>query len=157
MGSEMCIRDRTWVVLKLIHELAHSLVCKKYGGRVASCGILVLLMIPMPYVDVTSSWRFENKWKRILTSAAGMLSEVFVAAIACYVWANSQPGPIQYHAGNVIITASLHTLLFNINPLMRFDGYYMLADWLEIPNLSCLLYTSPSPRDLSTSRMPSSA
>ena len=126
----------TWVVLKLIHELAHSLVCKKYGGRVGSCGILVLLMIPMPYVDVTSSWRFENKWKRILTSAAGMLSEVFVAAIACYVWANSQPGPVQYHAGNVIITASLHTLLFNINPLMRFDGYYMLADWLEIPNLS---------------------
>ena len=126
----------TWVVLKLIHELAHSLVCKKYGGRVASCGILILLMIPMPFVDVTSSWRFDNKWKRILTSAAGMLSEVFMAAIACYVWVSSGPGPIQYHAGNVIIAASLHTLLFNINPLMRFDGYYMLADWLEIPNLS---------------------
>ena len=126
----------TWVVLKLIHELAHSLVCKKYGGRVGSCGILILLLIPMPFVDVTSSWRFDNKWKRILTSAAGMLSEVFLAAIACYVWASSAPGPIQYHAGNVIITASLHTLLFNINPLMRFDGYYMLADWLEIPNLS---------------------
>ena len=126
----------TWVVLKLVHELAHSLVCKKFGGRVATCGILVLLMIPMPYVDVTSSWRFENKWKRILTSAAGMLSEIFMAAIACYVWVKSEPGPIQYHAGNVIITASLHTLLFNINPLMRFDGYYMLADWLEIPNLS---------------------
>ncbi len=126
----------TWVILKLIHELSHSLVCKKYGGRVGSCGILILLMIPMPFVDVTSSWRFDNKWKRILTSAAGMLSEVFIAAIACYVWANSKPGPVQYHAGNIIITASLHTLLFNINPLMRFDGYYMLADWLEIPNLS---------------------
>jgi len=61
----------TWVVLKLVHELAHSLVCKKFGGRVASCGILVLLMIPMPFVDVTSSWRFENKWKRILTSRLG--------------------------------------------------------------------------------------
>ena len=126
----------TWVVLKLIHELAHSLVCKKFGGRVSSCGMLLLLLIPMPYVDVTSSWRFDNKWKRILTSAAGMLSEIFIAAIACYVWASSEPGPLQYHAGNVIIAASLHTLLFNINPLMRFDGYYMLADWLEIPNLS---------------------
>lgn len=126
----------TWVALKLIHELAHSLVCKKFGGRVHSCGILLLLMIPMPYVDVTSSWRFDNKWKRILTSAAGMLSEIFVAAIACYIWSISSPGPLQYHAGNVIITATLHTLLFNINPLMRFDGYYMLADWLEIPNLS---------------------
>ena len=126
----------TWVVLKLIHELAHSLVCKKYGGRVGSCGILILLMIPMPFVDVTSSWRFDNKWKRILVSAAGMLSEVFMAAIACYVWVSVGPGPVQYHAGNVIIAASIHTLLFNINPLMRFDGYYMLADWLEIPNLS---------------------
>ncbi len=126
----------TWIVLKLAHELAHSVVCKRFGGRVQSCGILLLLMIPMPYVDVTSSWRFDNKWKRILTSAAGMMCEVFIAAIACWVWANSGPGPLQYHAGNVIISATLHTLLFNINPLMRFDGYYMLADWLEIPNLA---------------------
>ena len=126
----------TWVLLKLVHELAHSLVCKRFGGRVQSCGILFLLMIPMPYVDVTSSWRFDNKWKRILTSAAGMMSEVFIAAIACCIWVASAPGPLQYHAGNVIISATLHTLLFNINPLMRFDGYYMLADWLEIPNLA---------------------
>lgn len=126
----------TWILLKLVHELAHSVVCKKFGGRVQSCGILLLLMIPMPYVDVTSSWRFNNKWKRILTSAAGMMSEVFIAAIACWIWVSSEPGPLQFHAGNVIISATLHTLLFNINPLMRFDGYYMLSDWLEIPNLS---------------------
>ena len=126
----------TWCVLKLVHELAHSVVCKKFGGRVQSCGILLLLMIPMPYVDVTSSWRFDNKWKRILTSAAGMMCEVFIAAIACWVWVKSGPGPLQYHAGNVIISATLHTLLFNINPLMKFDGYFMLADWLEIPNLA---------------------
>ena len=126
----------TWVILKLVHELAHSLVCKKFGGRVHSCGLLFLLMIPMPFVDVTSSWRFDNKWKRILTSAAGMMSEIFIAAIACMIWVAAEPGPLQYHAGNVIISATLHTLLFNINPLMRFDGYYMLADWLEIPNLA---------------------
>ncbi len=126
----------TWLVLKLIHELAHSLVCKSFGGRVQSCGFLLLLMIPLPYVDVTSSWRFDNKWKRILTSAAGMMAELFIAAIACCIWAWNDPGPLQYHAGNIIITATVTTLLFNINPLMRFDGYYMLADWLEIPNLS---------------------
>ena len=126
----------TWMILKVIHELAHSLACKTFGGRVHSCGILLLLMIPMPYVDVTTSWRFDNKWKRILVSAAGMLAEVFLAAIACYIWAHSNPGPLQYHAGNVIISATLVTLMFNINPLMKFDGYYMLADFLEIPNLA---------------------
>ena len=126
----------TWCVLKLVHELAHSVVCKQFGGRVQSCGILLLLMIPMPFVDVTSSWRMESKWKRILISAAGMMCEVFIAAIACWIWVKSEPGPLQYHAGNVIISATLHTLLFNINPLMKFDGYFMLADWLEIPNLA---------------------
>ena len=126
----------TWLVLKGIHELAHSVVCKKFGGRVHNCGFLMLLLIPLPYVDVTSSWRFQNKWKRILVSAAGMMSEVFIAAVACMVWIRVEPGPLQYHAGNVIITATLHTLLFNINPLMRFDGYYMLVDFLEIPNLA---------------------
>ena len=83
-----------------------------------------------------SSWSFPNKWQRILTSAGGMLAEMFLAAIACYVWATSSPGPLQYHAGNVIITATLLTLLFNVNPLMKFDGYYMLSDLLEIPNLA---------------------
>ena len=126
----------TWLLLKGVHELAHSVVCKRFGGRVHKCGVLILLLIPLPYVDVTSSWRFQNKWKRILVSAAGMMSEVFIAAIACCIWVSSEPGPLQYHAGNVIITATLHTLLFNINPLMRFDGYYMLADYLEIPNLA---------------------
>ena len=126
----------TWVVLKLVHEMAHGLVCKSFGGRISSCGMLLLLMIPLPYVDVTSAWRFDNKWHRVLTSAAGMICEIFVAAIACVIWVNANPGPIQYHASNVIIAATLHTLLFNANPLMRFDGYYILSDVVDIPNLS---------------------
>jgi len=125
-----------WLLLKLVHEMAHGLVCKSFGGRVSSCGMLLLLMIPLPYVDVTSSWSFANKWQRILTSAAGMLCEIFVAAIACVVWVNANPGPIQYHASNVIVAATLHTLIFNANPLMRFDGYYILSDFVEIPNLA---------------------
>ncbi len=125
-----------WVLLKLVHEMAHGLVCKAYGGRVSSCGMLLLLMIPLPYVDVTSSWGFENKWHRILTSSAGMVCEIFVAAIASVVWVNVDPGPIQYHAGNLIIAATLHTLIFNANPLMRFDGYFILSDLVGIPNLS---------------------
>ncbi len=135
-ASDLLWIAAAWLVLKLIHELAHSLVCKTFGGRVKNCGFLLLLMIPMPYVDVTSAWRFDNKWKRILTSAAGMMAEVFIAAIACLIWISAEPGPIRYHCGNLIISATLHTLLFNINPLMRFDGYYMLSDFLELPNLS---------------------
>ncbi len=126
----------TWLVLKLFHETAHGVACKKFGGQVHSCGMLLLLLIPLPYVDVTSSWRFVNKWHRIVVAAAGMLVEVFVAAIACMVWASAEPGPLKYHAGNIIITATLHTLIFNANPLMKFDGYYMLSDFLEIPNLA---------------------
>ncbi len=125
-----------WLVLKLVHESAHGIACKKFGGQVHSCGMLLLLLIPLPYVDVTSSWRFINKWHRIVVAAAGMLVEVFIAAIACMIWVAAEPGPLKYHAGNVIITATLHTLIFNANPLMKFDGYYMLSDFLEIPNLA---------------------
>ncbi len=125
----------TWIVLKGIHEAAHVLACKRFGGKIGKGGILFLLLIPMPFVDVTSSWRFQNKFKRILTAAAGMLAEIFLAAVAAIVWANTVPGTLNSIAANVMITASLHTLLFNANPLMRFDGYHMLADWLELPNL----------------------
>lgn len=126
----------TWVVLKLIHETAHGLVCRKFGGHVRECGVLFLLMIPMPYVDVTSSWRFPSKWQRIFTAAAGMYAELFLAAVAAIVWYHAGPGSLQHHAYNVILTASMITLVFNANPLMRFDGYYMMADWLELPNLA---------------------
>ena len=125
----------TWLALKGIHELAHVVVCKLLGGKIGKGGILFLLLIPMPYVDVTSSWRFCSKSHRILVSSAGMLVEVFIAAIAAIVWCHTDPGVVNFHAANIMIAASLHTLLFNANPLMRFDGYHMLADWLEIPNL----------------------
>lgn len=124
-----------WVGLKGLHETSHALVCKRFGGDVPQFGILLLLLIPMPFVDVTSSWRFTNKFQRILTSAAGMIVELFVAAVAVLVWHFADPGPIRYHAENIIFVATVGTVLFNANPLMRFDGYYILADWLEIPNL----------------------
>ncbi|MEM9942458.1 MAG: hypothetical protein AAF939_12905, partial [Planctomycetota bacterium] len=145
----------TWLVLKLIHESAHVLCCKQFGGSVGRGGILFLLLIPMPFVDVTSAWRFPNKYQRILTSAAGMMAEIFIGSIAAMFWTFSGPGAIQFHAGNIMVAASLHTLLFNANPLMRFDGYHMLADWLDLPNLgnhgqswikswfSCLFFATP--------------
>ena len=108
---------------------------KKFGGHVREAGIVLIALAPIPYVDVTSAWRFPSKWKRIFVSAAGMYTEIFVAALATLLWARSEPGLVKQQAQNVMITASFITLLFNANPLMRFDGYYMLSDYLEIPNL----------------------
>ncbi|MCA9170620.1 MAG: hypothetical protein KDB23_23235, partial [Planctomycetales bacterium] len=75
-----------WVGLKGVHELFHGLVCKKYGGRVPSCGLMLILFSPVAFVDVTSSWKFRSKWQRIYTAAAGMYVELFIAAVATQVW-----------------------------------------------------------------------
>ncbi|MCA9168520.1 MAG: efflux RND transporter periplasmic adaptor subunit, partial [Planctomycetales bacterium] len=125
----------TWLLLKGIHEFAHAFVCKRFGGRVGACGMVLLLLVPLPYVDVSSAWRFTSKRQRILVSAAGMLAELFVAAMAALVWSRAEAGVFSYHAKNVVLTASLHTLLFNLNPLMRFDGYHILVDTVGLPNL----------------------
>ena len=125
----------TWLILKIVHEASHGLVCKRYGGTVREAGVLFVLLAPMAYVDVTSSWRFHSKWQRIHTSAAGMFGELVIAALAVIVWSHTGPGVVNDLAFNVVIMASLTTLLFNANPLMRFDGYYMLSDLLEVPNL----------------------
>ncbi|MEM6823203.1 MAG: biotin/lipoyl-binding protein, partial [Verrucomicrobiota bacterium] len=124
-----------WVLLKIVHESWHGIVCKYYGGKVPDAGVLFVLFTPMGYVDATSSWRFSNKWKRIHVSAAGMFIEAVIAAIAVMVWAQNEPSPIQTIAYNVVIMATVVTIVFNANPLLKFDGYYILADLLEIPNL----------------------
>lgn len=142
-GSSMIIDDgnwiwllATWVLLKLVHECAHGIACRRFGGSVREAGALLLLFIPLPYVDVTSAWRFDSKWQRIIVSAAGMYAELFVAAIAAIVWGNTEVGLLHQHAFNVMLSGSLMTVLFNANPLMRFDGYYILTDLLELPNLA---------------------
>ena len=141
-GVEVFSRDNvfwlgvSWAVLKIVHEFSHALSCRVFGGRIRNCGILFLLLIPLPFVDVTSAWKFGNKYHRILVSAAGMIAELFLAAIAALVWLQVDPGLVSQIAANVMFAASINTLVFNANPLMKFDGYHMLSDWLELPNLS---------------------
>ena len=124
-----------WLVLKVVHEAAHAIVCRKYGGAVHEAGAIFVLFAPLAYVDLTSSWRFRSKWKRIHTAAAGMYVELWVAAIAAIAWVATDPGQVNDLCFNLVVMASLTTIVFNANPLMRFDGYYMLSDLLEIPNL----------------------
>jgi len=122
-------------ITKTLHEFGHAYVCRKYGGEIHVMGIMLLIFTPIPYVDATSSWGFRSKWQRLLVGGAGMIVEIFVAALAVFVWANTGPGTLHNLAYNMIFVASVSTVLFNINPLLRFDGYYMLSDLVEVPNL----------------------
>jgi putative peptide zinc metalloprotease protein len=127
-----------WVCLagvKIIHEFGHGLTAKHFGGEVHEMGILFLVLTPALYCDVTDSWLLPNKWKRIWISAAGIYVECFLASIATFVWWYSTPGLLNSLAMATMFICSVNTIMFNANPLLRYDGYYVMADWLEIPNL----------------------
>ena len=123
------------VAVKLLHEFGHSAVVKKYGGEVHTVGVMFMLLAPLPYMDASASWSFRKKWHRVFVGAGGMLFEFFIAAVALILWANLGGGTLKAIAYNVFIICSVSTVLFNINPLMRFDGYYILTDVLDMPNL----------------------
>lgn len=124
------------IIVKTLHEFGHAYFCRKFGGEVHVMGVMLMIFTPVPYMDATSSWGFRNRWNRVLVGAAGMIVELFVAALAAFLWANTGPGTLHSLAYNIMFVASVSTLLFNINPLLRFDGYYILSDLLEIPNLT---------------------
>jgi putative peptide zinc metalloprotease protein len=124
------------VCIKALHELGHAYFCRRFGGEVHVMGVMLMVFTPMPYVDATSSWSFRERWKRVLVGAAGMIVELFFAAIAAFVWSKTAPGIVHSIAYNIMFVASVSTLIFNLNPLLRFDGYYILSDLLEIPNLN---------------------
>ena len=96
----------------------------------------------MGYVDATASLGLASKWRRIMVSCAGLYIEFFLAALAAIVWAHTGPGPLNTLAHNVVITGTVVTLFFNANPLMRFDGYFLLSDWLNEPNPSPVTATT---------------
>jgi putative peptide zinc metalloprotease protein len=132
----------SFAVLKALHELGHGFACRHFGrldgsgGEVHTMGIMLLVFTPVPYVDASSAWAFRSKWQRAIVGAAGMYVELAIAAVASVVWASTSPGLVHAVAYNLIFVASVSTLLFNGNPLLRFDAYYILSDILEIPNLS---------------------
>ena len=124
-----------WVVLKVVHEFAHGITCRHFGGEVPSTGLIFILLAPLAYVNVTSSWRFSNRWKRIAVASAGMYVEFLVAAACVFGLLNTDSPILQDVLRNAIVMSGLTTLLFNANPLMKFDGYFILSDLLQIPNM----------------------
>ena len=119
----------------MLHEMSHAALTKHYGGQVRTMGVMLLLFTPLPYADLTSAWGFRDKYKRCAVGAAGMYADLLTGSLACLLWANSPPGFINEVALNIMFVTAVYTFLFNINPLMRFDGYYVLSDLVEIPNL----------------------
>jgi putative peptide zinc metalloprotease protein len=125
----------TTIIIKSIHELGHGLTCKRYGGEVHEVGAMAMVFTPYFFVNVTDSWTMPNRVHRILVSSAGIYVELVLAALATFLWAIVQPGPFQDFLFNVMVVASVSTIIFNANPLMRFDGYYIMTDLIEVPNL----------------------
>jgi putative peptide zinc metalloprotease protein len=127
-----------WLIfpfIKAFHEFGHAFAVRKRGGEVHEMGVMMLVFTPIPYVDASAASAFRSKWERVLVGAAGMMAELFLASLALFVWVNVEPGPVRAVAYNVIIIAGISTLLFNGNPLLRYDAYYILGDLLEIPNM----------------------
>jgi len=122
-------------VVKALHELGHAYATKKFGGEVHEIGIMLLVLTPVPYVDATAAWGFRDKRQRMLVGAAGIAVELFLGSLALFVWLWAEAGAVRAIAYNVMLISGISTLLFNGNPLLRFDGYYVLADAIEIPNL----------------------
>ena len=125
----------TLVLLKICHEFGHAYACRCFGGHVPEMGAFFIAGTPCAYVDATSSWGFSSKWRRIAVALAGMYIELMIAAIAVFVWAFSTDPMVRSIAYNIIFLAGATTILFNANPLMRYDGYYVFSDLVEIPNL----------------------
>ncbi len=122
-------------LLKLCHEFGHACATKAWGGEVHEMGIMFLVLMPIPYVDASSASTFRSRSQRVVVGSAGMIVEVFIASVALFLWVDAEPGFFRAVLYNIMLIAGISTVLFNANPLLRFDGYFILADLVDIPNL----------------------
>lgn len=125
----------TLAITKVLHEFGHGLSCKHFGGECHEMGVMILVLTPCLYCNVSDSWMLPNKWHRAAIGAAGMYVEVIIATFATYVWWFTEPGMLNHLCLSTMFVCSVSTILFNGNPLLRYDGYYILSDIVEIPNL----------------------
>ncbi|MDO1527463.1 hypothetical protein QMK61_01340 [Fulvimonas sp. R45] len=135
-SSNLLVMLAVYPVVKLLHELGHGFAAKRWGGAVRELGLMFLIFAPVPYVEASSSASFPSKYRRALVAAAGMMVELLLASLALYVWLLAQPGVVRAVAFNVMVIGGVSTLVVNGNPLLRYDGYYILADLIEMPNLA---------------------
>jgi putative peptide zinc metalloprotease protein len=122
-------------VCKVLHELGHALTCKHFGGECHELGVMFLVFTPCLYCNVSDAWMLRSKWQRIAISGAGIYVELLLASVCTFMWWFSQPGLLNAIFLNVMVVCSVSSILFNGNPLLRYDGYFVLADFVELPNL----------------------
>jgi putative peptide zinc metalloprotease protein len=120
---------------KVLHELGHALTCRRFGGECHEIGIMLLVFTPCLYCNVSDAWMMTNKWRRIAVGAAGIWVEMMLASAATFIWWWTGPGLLNGLCLDLMFVCSVSTVLFNGNPLLRYDGYYILSDLVEVPNL----------------------
>ncbi len=125
----------TLIVVTTFHESAHGLTCKHYGGEVHEIGFLLLFFMPCFYCNVSDAWLFKEKSKRLWVTLAGGYFELFLWALAVFVWRLTLPGSLPNHLAFIVLSVCGVQTLFNLLPLLKLDGYYLVSDWLEVPNL----------------------
>ncbi len=135
-ATNLPILGLSLLFVRILHEFGHGLTCRHYGGECHELGVLFVGFMPLLYCDVSDSWLQQDRRKRMLVSAAGIGTELFLAAIFAVLWAISRHGFLHTFFLNVMIVSSLNTILVNGNPLLKYDGYYVVSDWLGIPNLA---------------------
>lgn len=133
--QNLLIMGLVYPFVKGLHELGHGFAVKKWGGEVHEFGVMLLVLMPVPYVDASSSSSFRSKYQRMAVGAAGIIVELLLSSAALLLWLNVQQGIISDILFNVMLIGGVSTLLFNGNPLLRFDGYYVFSDAIEIPGL----------------------
>lgn len=125
-----------YCIIKLFHELGHAYAVKRWGGVVQDMGVVLMALIPFAYMNASAATLFKEKYKRIMVSAAGIIVELFLASVSILIWVNISDGLIKSICLNIISIGLVSTFFFNGNPLLKYDGYYILADLLNISNLS---------------------
>jgi putative peptide zinc metalloprotease protein len=133
--ANLAMLPLAWILIKTCHEFGHATTCRRFGGEVHEMGACLICFMPCGYVDASDAWMMKNKNHKIYITAAGIFVELMIASIMAHVWLNTHDGVMRNFCFDAMMIASVYTIFFNMNPLMKFDGYYVVADWLEIPNL----------------------
>lgn len=133
--TNLALLSVVFFLVKVIHEFGHGLAAKHRGLEVHEMGVLFMVFLPMFYIDTSDAWVLPRRRDRLWINAGGVFIEFLFASAAVWVWLLTEPGWVNQAAFNIMLAASVTTLLFNANPLLRYDGYYFLMDLLQIPNL----------------------